>query len=74
LLDLLPCIEAVQERHPDVYDDNLRLERGSNAHECSPVTYRGHHIEFRFEQLLARISYENVIVSNDDSRSVVWHL
>jgi len=70
MLNMLCRVEAIEHGHTDVDNDDVGFQGRCCAHQLPPVTYRSDHLEFGFEQLLAEFSYEIVIISNKNSRTV----
>ena len=62
IFDLLPGIQAVQNRHSDVDDDHVWLQICRASEQRAAVAHCADHIKFRVEQLLAQIRHQSMIV------------
>ena len=71
LLDLPSRVEAVQERHRDVEDDDVRLEPLRFGHERASVGDRADDLAFGRQQLLERAEKKMVVVGQQNAST--WH-
>ena len=69
-LQLLACVEPVEQRHADVHDDELGLQLCGGFQQRPPVRDRADDIEFGLQQMLQRFGHQHVIVSEQDPRDV----
>ncbi len=62
-------LDAVEVRHGDVGDDDIRPQLRRGRHQLAPVFHHPHQLELRREQALQRFGHQEMVVGQEEPRT-----
>jgi hypothetical protein len=69
LSDLSGSVQTIQQRHPDIDDDQIRFEPGRFRNHGTAVGYDPEHRVLFFEQNAKRFGEDCVIIRDQEARA-----
>lgn len=74
MFELGNSLYAIQNRHRDVDDQNVRIQRCGSLNERGPVANSSNHVKVRRKHFGDAFEYGCMIIGKQNTHSVHWYL